>query len=174
MRVQKHPDCCVQWGIISKFDSLADELKFIPITGRAMSLSSRDDGGAAGRSGIWLLGKSILFSSRSSSQASCPRSWRKIILDNLSPHLPAALKEAAQARGRPHTQLHLLNLQTCVRLIKEATNTFWPGREAIFQWFDEDKSDPPASWLKMVWKNLCTRFAENVNLMTCPLSPELH
>uniref|UniRef100_A0A9L0SUI4 Sacsin molecular chaperone n=1 Tax=Equus caballus TaxID=9796 RepID=A0A9L0SUI4_HORSE len=66
----------------------------------------------------------------------------RFILDNLKPHLLAALKEAAQTRaqqllwgysGRPCTQLQLLNPERFARLIKEAMNTFWPGRELIVQ-----------------------------------------
>ncbi|ERE91622.1 sacsin [Cricetulus griseus] len=43
----------------------------------------------------------------------------RLILENLKPHLLAALKEAAQTRGRPCTQLQLLNPERFARLIKE-------------------------------------------------------
>ena len=53
-------------------------------------------------------------------------------------------------------------------------NTFWPGRELIVQWypFDEDKSHPSVSWLKMVWKNLYIHFSEDLALFDeMPLVP---
>uniref|UniRef100_A0A8C9BKB9 Sacsin molecular chaperone n=1 Tax=Phocoena sinus TaxID=42100 RepID=A0A8C9BKB9_PHOSS len=98
----------------------------------------------------------------------------KFILDNLKPHLLAALKEAAQTRGRPCTQLQLLNPERFARLIKEVVNTFWPGRELIVQWYpcDEDKKHPSISWLKMVWKNLYIHFSEDLTLFDeMPLIP---
>lgn len=98
----------------------------------------------------------------------------RFILDNLKPHLLAALKEAAQTRGRPCTQLQLLNPERFARLIKEAMNTFWPGRELIVQWYpcDKDKRHPSVSWLKMVWKNLYIHFSEDLTLFDeMPLIP---
>uniref|UniRef100_A0A452UIL3 Sacsin molecular chaperone n=1 Tax=Ursus maritimus TaxID=29073 RepID=A0A452UIL3_URSMA len=98
----------------------------------------------------------------------------RFILDSLKPHLIAALKEAAQTRGRPCTQLQLLNPERFARLIKEVMNTFWPGRELIVQWypFDEDKNHPSVSWLKMVWKNLYIHFSEDLTLFDeMPLIP---
>ncbi|XP_045444568.1 sacsin isoform X3 [Pipistrellus kuhlii] len=107
----------------------------------------------------------------------------RFILDNLKPHLLAALKEAAQTRaqqllwgysGRPCTQLQLLNPERFARLIKEVMNTFWPGRELIVQWypFDEDKNHPSVSWLKMVWRNLYIHFSEDLTLFDeMPLIP---
>nr|XP_026250752.1 sacsin isoform X5 [Urocitellus parryii] len=107
----------------------------------------------------------------------------RFILDNLKPHLLAALKEAAQTRaqqllwgysGRPCTQLQLLNPERFARLIKEVMNTFWPGRELIVQWypFSEDRNHPSVSWLKMVWKNLYIHFSEDLTLFDeMPLIP---
>ncbi|XP_011533341.1 sacsin isoform X4 [Homo sapiens] len=107
----------------------------------------------------------------------------RFILDNLKPHLVAALKEAAQTRaqqqlwgysGRPCTQLQLLNPERFARLIKEVMNTFWPGRELIVQWypFDENRNHPSVSWLKMVWKNLYIHFSEDLTLFDeMPLIP---
>uniref|UniRef100_A0A4W2BNF2 Sacsin n=1 Tax=Bos indicus x Bos taurus TaxID=30522 RepID=A0A4W2BNF2_BOBOX len=107
----------------------------------------------------------------------------RFLLDNLKPHLLAALKEAAQTRaqqllwgysGRPCTQLQLLNTDRFARLIKEVMNTFWPGRELIVQWYpcDEDRKHPSVSWLRMVWKHLYVHFSEDLTLFDeMPLIP---
>ncbi|XP_075418940.1 sacsin isoform X2 [Tenrec ecaudatus] len=98
----------------------------------------------------------------------------RFLLENLKPHVLAALKEAAQTRGRPCTQLQLLNPERFARLLKEVMNTLWPGRDLLVQWhpFSEDRHHPPAAWLQMVWKTLYIHFPEDLSLFEeMPLIP---
>nr|XP_020666734.1 sacsin isoform X1 [Pogona vitticeps] len=98
----------------------------------------------------------------------------RLLADDLKPHVLAALKEAAKSRGRPCTQLQLLNPERFARLIKEIMNTLWPSREITVEWFpfSKDKNHPPVSWLKMVWKNLYIHFSEDLSMFyDMPLIP---
>ncbi|XP_028903954.1 sacsin isoform X2 [Ornithorhynchus anatinus] len=99
----------------------------------------------------------------------------RLILDDLKPQVLASLKEAAQTRGRPCTQLQLLNQERFARLIKEVMNALWPGRDLVVPWYPlaEDRDHPPIAWLKMVWKNLYIHFSEDLTLFDeMPLIPK--
>ncbi|XP_039392976.1 sacsin isoform X5 [Mauremys reevesii] len=100
----------------------------------------------------------------------------RLLSDDLKPQVLTALKEAAKSRGRPCTQLQLLNPERFARLIKEVLNTVWPGRDMVVQWYpvSEDKNHPSISWLKMVWKNLYIHFSEDLTMFDdMPLIPKM-
>ncbi|KAM9602483.1 sacsin isoform 2-T4 [Morphnus guianensis] len=99
----------------------------------------------------------------------------RLLSDDLKPEVLAALKEAAKSRGRPCTQLQLLNPERFARLIKEVMNSVWPGRDMVVQWYPglEDKNHPSVSWLKMVWKNLYIHFSDDLSVFDdMPLIPK--
>uniref|UniRef100_A0A8D0LBK9 Sacsin n=1 Tax=Sphenodon punctatus TaxID=8508 RepID=A0A8D0LBK9_SPHPU len=99
----------------------------------------------------------------------------RLLSDDLKPQVLTALKEAAKSRGRPCTQLQLLNPERFARLIKEVMNTVWPVRNIVVQWYplSEDESHPSILWLKMVWKNLYIHFSEELTIFDdMPLIPK--
>ncbi|XP_068123047.1 sacsin [Hyperolius riggenbachi] len=97
----------------------------------------------------------------------------RLLSEDLKPEILAALKEAATSRGRPCTQLQLLNPERFIRLIKEIMNIAWPSRDLVVKWFPgKDKKHPSISWLKMVWKLLYIHFSEDLTcLEDMPLIP---
>ncbi|XP_073439129.1 sacsin [Dendrobates tinctorius] len=97
----------------------------------------------------------------------------RLLSEDLKPKILIALKEAATSRGRPCTQLQLLNPERFIRLTKEILNTTWPTRELIVKWHPgKDKKHPPIQWLKMVWKLLYIHFSEDLSCLDdMPLIP---
>ncbi|KAI1241977.1 hypothetical protein IHE44_0005487 [Lamprotornis superbus] len=99
----------------------------------------------------------------------------RLLSDDLKPEVLAALKEAAKSRGRPCTQLQLLNPERFARLVKEVMNSVWPGRDVVVQWYPglEEKKHPSVSWLKMVWRNLYIHFSDDLSVFDeMPLIPK--
>ncbi|XP_053312398.1 sacsin [Spea bombifrons] len=97
----------------------------------------------------------------------------RLLLDNLKPEILTALKEASSSRGRPCTQLQLLNPERFVRLIKEAMNMIWPTRDLVVKWLPgKDKKHPAITWIKMVWKILYMHFSDDLTCLDdMPLIP---
>ncbi|KAM9321383.1 sacsin isoform 3-T3 [Gastrophryne carolinensis] len=106
----------------------------------------------------------------------------RLLSEDLKPEILSALKEAATSRvkqllwgiaGRPCTQLQLLNPERFIRLTKEIMNTTWPTRDLVVNWFpNKDKTHPPISWLKMVWKLLYIHFSDDLACLDdMPLIP---
>nr|XP_033804575.1 sacsin isoform X2 [Geotrypetes seraphini] len=100
----------------------------------------------------------------------------RLLLKDLKLRILTALKEASKSRGRPCTQLQLLNPERFARLIKEVMNTVWNRRDLVVQWYpgSKNKKHPSTQWLKMVWKNLYIHFAEDITLFEdMPLIPKI-
>ncbi|KAG9491985.1 hypothetical protein GDO78_000478 [Eleutherodactylus coqui] len=97
----------------------------------------------------------------------------RLLSEDLKPKILTALKEAATSRGRPCTQLQLLNPERFIRLTKEIMNTTWPTRDLVVKWFPgKHKQHPPISWLKMIWKMLYIHFPEDLTCLDdMPLIP---
>ncbi|KAG7223047.1 hypothetical protein INR49_015936 [Caranx melampygus] len=109
----------------------------------------------------------------------CPRSLYpglegRFILENIKPSVMDSLKKAAKSRGRPCTQLQVLNPERSARLIKDILSTAWPTRDFIVQWEpgNRELKHPTISWLKMIWKHLYINFAEDLSTFEdMPLIP---
>ncbi|CAI9579964.1 unnamed protein product [Staurois parvus] len=97
----------------------------------------------------------------------------RLLSEDLKPNILTALKEAAISRGRPCTQLQLLNPERFIRLTKEVMNMTWPTRDLVVKWSPGiDKKHPPISWLKMVWKLLYIHSSEDLTCLDdMPLIP---
>lgn len=97
----------------------------------------------------------------------------RLLSEDLKPEILTALKEAAISRGRPCTQLQLLNPERFIRLTKEVMNMTWPTRDLVVNWSPgKDKKHPSISWLKMVWKLLYIHFSEDLTCLDdMPLIP---
>lgn len=97
----------------------------------------------------------------------------RLLSEDLKPKILTALKEAATSRGRPCTQLQLLNPERFVRVTKEIMTSTWPIRDLVVKWFPgKDKKHPPISWLKLVWKLLYIHFSEDLTALDdMPLIP---
>eukprot|EP00064_Thunnus_orientalis_P009264 superscaffoldBa00001163_g9287 len=98
----------------------------------------------------------------------------RFILENIKPSVMDRLKTAAKSRGRPCTQLQVLNSERSARLIKEILSTPWPTREFIVQWEpgNRELKHPTVSWLKMIWKHLYIHFADDLSTFDdMPLIP---
>ncbi|XP_063763449.1 LOW QUALITY PROTEIN: sacsin [Eleginops maclovinus] len=98
----------------------------------------------------------------------------RFILESIKPSVMDILKKAAKSRGRPCTQLQVLNAERSSRLIKEILSTAWPGRDFIVQWEpgNIEMKHPTVSWLKMIWKHLYIHFADDLSTFEdMPLIP---
>ncbi|XP_032365265.1 sacsin isoform X2 [Etheostoma spectabile] len=98
----------------------------------------------------------------------------RFILENIRPSVMDSLKKAAKSRGRPCTQLQMLNPERSARLIKEILTTAWPTRDFIVQWEpgNRELKHPTVSWLKMIWKHLYIYFADDLSTFEdMPLIP---
>ncbi|KAJ1113871.1 hypothetical protein NDU88_002112 [Pleurodeles waltl] len=99
----------------------------------------------------------------------------RFLSENLINRILTTLKEASKCRGRPCTQLQLLNPERFARLIKEVANTVWPSKDMVVQWYPgcKDKKHPTIDWLKMVWKTIYIHFADDLTLFDdLPLIPK--
>ncbi|XP_063807744.1 sacsin isoform X3 [Pseudophryne corroboree] len=97
----------------------------------------------------------------------------RLLSEDLKPEILTALTEASTSRGRPCTQLQLLNPERFIRLTKEILNTKWPTRDLVVKWLPgKNKNHPPISWIKMVWKLLYIHFSEDLSCLDdMPLIP---
>ncbi|XP_020498509.2 sacsin [Labrus bergylta] len=98
----------------------------------------------------------------------------RFMLENLKPSVMGSLKKAVKTRGRPCTQLQLLNPERSARLIKEILSTAWPTRDFIVQWEPRNvqMKQPTVSWLKMIWKHLYIHFSDDLSTFEdMPLIP---
>uniref|UniRef100_A0A8C9Z3X6 Sacsin/Nov domain-containing protein n=1 Tax=Sander lucioperca TaxID=283035 RepID=A0A8C9Z3X6_SANLU len=98
----------------------------------------------------------------------------RFILESIRPSVMDSLKKAAKSRGRPCTQLQMLNPERSARLIKEILSTAWPARDFIVQWEpgNRELKHPTVSWLKMIWKHLYIYFADDLSTFEdMPLIP---
>ncbi|KAM7413412.1 hypothetical protein PAMA_020685 [Pampus argenteus] len=98
----------------------------------------------------------------------------RFILENIKPSVMDRLQKAAKSRGRPCTQLQVLNSERSARLIKEILSTPWPTRDFIVQWEpgNRELKHPTVSWLKMIWKHLYIHFADDLSTFEdMPLIP---
>ncbi|XP_034023953.1 sacsin [Thalassophryne amazonica] len=98
----------------------------------------------------------------------------RFLLENIKPSVMDRLKTAAKSRGRPCTQLQLLNADRSARLIKEILSAAWPTRDFTVQWEPGNKElkHPTVFWLKMIWKHLYIHFADDISTFEdMPLIP---
>ncbi|XP_077422568.1 sacsin [Vanacampus margaritifer] len=98
----------------------------------------------------------------------------RFILESIKPSVLERLKEAAKSRGRPCTQLQMLNPERSARLIKEILSTTWPNRDFITHWEPGNRKlkHPTVSWLRMIWKHLYIHFADDLSTFDdMPLIP---
>ncbi|XP_020793364.2 LOW QUALITY PROTEIN: sacsin [Boleophthalmus pectinirostris] len=96
----------------------------------------------------------------------------RFVLENIKPSVMDRLKKAAKSRGRPCTQLQVLTPERSARLIKEILTKAWPTRDFTVQWEPENQEHPTVSWLKMVWKHLYIKFADDLSTFDdMPLIP---
>ncbi|KAM9853358.1 sacsin isoform 2-T2 [Aulostomus maculatus] len=98
----------------------------------------------------------------------------RFILESIKPSVMDRLKNAAKSRGRPCTQLQLLNPERSARLIKDVLSTAWTTRDFTVQWEpgNRELKHPTISWLKMIWKHLYIHFADDLsNFEDMPLIP---
>uniref|UniRef100_A0A8D3CVB4 Sacsin molecular chaperone n=1 Tax=Scophthalmus maximus TaxID=52904 RepID=A0A8D3CVB4_SCOMX len=98
----------------------------------------------------------------------------RFILESIKPSVMDSLKKAAKTRGRPCTQLQVLNPDRSARLIKEILSTAWPTRDFTVQWEpgNRELKHPTVSWLKVIWKHLYIHFADDLSTFEdMPLIP---
>uniref|UniRef100_A0A3Q3VU54 Uncharacterized protein n=1 Tax=Mola mola TaxID=94237 RepID=A0A3Q3VU54_MOLML len=98
----------------------------------------------------------------------------RFILENINPSVLDSLKKAAKSRGRPCTQLHVLNPERSARLIKDILSSAWPIRDFMVKWEpgNRELKHPTVSWLKMIWKHLYIHFADDLSTFEdMPLIP---
>ncbi|KAM3615803.1 uncharacterized protein V6R79_008113 [Siganus canaliculatus] len=98
----------------------------------------------------------------------------RFILDCIKPSVMDSLKKAAKSRGRPCTQLQVLNPERSARLIKDILSTAFPSRDLIVQWDpgNRELKHPTVSWLKVIWKHLYINFASDLSTFEdMPLIP---
>ncbi|XP_053728791.1 sacsin isoform X1 [Synchiropus splendidus] len=98
----------------------------------------------------------------------------RFVLETIKPSVMETLKTAAKSRGRPCTQLQVLNPERSARLIKEVLSTAWPARDFIVQWEPGNRElrHPTIYWLKAIWKHLYIHFAESLSTFEdLPLIP---
>ncbi|KAK7882917.1 hypothetical protein WMY93_029091 [Mugilogobius chulae] len=98
----------------------------------------------------------------------------RFVLENMKPSVMDRMKKAAKSRGRPCTQLQVLTPERSARLIKEILTKAWPTRDFSVQWEPENPElqHPTVSWLKMVWKHLYIKFADDLSTFDdMPLIP---
>ncbi|KAK2847013.1 hypothetical protein Q5P01_010012 [Channa striata] len=98
----------------------------------------------------------------------------RFLLESIKPSVMDSLKKAAKSRGRPCTQLQVLNSERSARLIKEILLTAWPTRDFIVQWEpgNRELKHPTVSWLKKIWKHLYIHFPDDLSTFEdMPLIP---
>ncbi|XP_037534063.1 sacsin [Nematolebias whitei] len=98
----------------------------------------------------------------------------RFILETLKSSVLDSLKKAARSRGRPCTQLQVLNPERSSRLVKEILSAAWPSRDFSVEWEpgNRELKHPTVSWLKMIWKHLYIHFADDLNTFEdMPLIP---
>ncbi|XP_075999316.1 sacsin isoform X1 [Genypterus blacodes] len=117
---------------------------------------------------------SIYISSEEYPRSLYPGLEGRFVLESIKPSVMNSLKNAAKSRGRPCTQLQLLNPDRSARLIKEILSAAWPSTDFIVQWEsgNREMKHPLFCWLKMVWKHLYIYFADDLSTFEdMPLIP---
>ncbi|XP_041657117.1 sacsin isoform X2 [Cheilinus undulatus] len=98
----------------------------------------------------------------------------RFLSENIKSSVMGSLKKAAKSRGRPCTQLQVLNPERSARLIKEILSAAWPNRDFTVLWEpgNEQMKHPTVSWLKMIWKHLYIHFSDDLSVFEdMPLIP---